>query len=115
MAEGAPLLREYVGKTCIEGSNPSGSASKSEPSLVEGFFLPRANDQARCRGSLGVNACADDPSAHHGLNRSKFSSAATTPSAATSPATGCRMKATIGTIRINCRSPQLYSTPALRT
>ena len=32
MAEGAPLLREYVGKTCIEGSNPSDSASvkKSE-------------------------------------------------------------------------------------
>ena len=27
MAEGAPLLREYVGKTCIEGSNPSDSAS----------------------------------------------------------------------------------------
>ena len=27
MAEGAPLLREYVGKTCIEGSNPSGSAN----------------------------------------------------------------------------------------
>lgn len=27
MAEGAPLLREYVGKTCIEGSNPSGSAT----------------------------------------------------------------------------------------
>ena len=26
MAEGAPLLREYVCKTCIEGSNPSGSA-----------------------------------------------------------------------------------------
>ena len=26
-AEGAPLLREYVGKTCIEGSNPSDSAS----------------------------------------------------------------------------------------
>ena len=26
MAEGAPLLREYVGKTCIEGSNPSDSA-----------------------------------------------------------------------------------------
>src|SRR6185295_14736013 len=25
-AEGAPLLREYAGKTCIEGSNPSGSA-----------------------------------------------------------------------------------------
>ena len=30
MAEGAPLLREYVGKTCIEGSNPSGSA-KTRP------------------------------------------------------------------------------------
>ena len=29
MAEGAPLLREYVGKTCIEGSNPSGSANPS--------------------------------------------------------------------------------------
>jgi hypothetical protein len=27
VAEGAPLLREYVGKTCIEGSNPSGSAN----------------------------------------------------------------------------------------
>lgn len=26
-AEGAPLLREYAGKTCIEGSNPSDSAS----------------------------------------------------------------------------------------
>jgi predicted amino acid-binding ACT domain protein len=26
VAEGAPLLREYVGKTCIEGSNPSDSA-----------------------------------------------------------------------------------------
>ena len=26
MAEGAPLLREYAGKTCIEGSNPSDSA-----------------------------------------------------------------------------------------
>ena len=47
MAEGAPLLREYVGKTCIEGSNPSGSASKSEPSLVEGFFLP-ASRIVRC-------------------------------------------------------------------
>ena len=26
MAEGAPLLREYVGKTCIESSNLSDSA-----------------------------------------------------------------------------------------
>ncbi len=39
MAEGAPLLREYVGKTCIEGSNPSGSARQaSEPSPARGFF-----------------------------------------------------------------------------
>lgn len=27
MAEGAPLLREYAGKTCIVGSNPTVSAS----------------------------------------------------------------------------------------
>jgi tryptophanase len=27
VAEGAPLLREYAGKTCIEGSNPSDSAN----------------------------------------------------------------------------------------
>jgi hypothetical protein len=26
VAEGAPLLREYVGKTCIKGSNPFDSA-----------------------------------------------------------------------------------------
>jgi hypothetical protein len=30
VAEGAPLLREYAGKTCIEGSNPSGSAKTVE-------------------------------------------------------------------------------------
>ena len=29
-AEGAPLLREYVGKTCIEGSNPSFSTTNSD-------------------------------------------------------------------------------------
>ena len=40
VAEGAPLLREYVGKTCIEGSNPSGSAKlASEPSPARGFFI----------------------------------------------------------------------------
>ena len=51
MAEGAPLLREYVGKTCIEGSNPSDSAStrpsnllsgvrgRSEPRTTRGFLL----------------------------------------------------------------------------
>ena len=37
MAEGAPLLREYVGKTCIEGSNPSGSA-KNKATLAVAFF-----------------------------------------------------------------------------
>jgi hypothetical protein len=42
VAEGAPLLREYVGKTCIEGSNPSDSAnSKSEKPLSRGFSFFR--------------------------------------------------------------------------
>ena len=36
VAEGAPLLREYVGKTCIEGSNPSGSAKNILPAAVLG-------------------------------------------------------------------------------
>ena len=52
MAEGAPLLREYVGKTCIEGSNPSGSARDSvfkgryglqeapQTQCSRGFFVP---------------------------------------------------------------------------
>jgi hypothetical protein len=31
VAEGAPLLREYVGKTCIKGSNPFDSASDQDP------------------------------------------------------------------------------------
>ena len=39
MAEGAPLLRAYVGKTCIEGSNPSDSAS--DPPSQSGLGLPR--------------------------------------------------------------------------
>ena len=38
VAEGAPLLREYVGKTCIEGSNPSGSA-KTRPHKVVSWHL----------------------------------------------------------------------------
>ena len=43
MAEGAPLLREYVGKTCIEGSNPSGSAKlASAPSPERGFFIGKS-------------------------------------------------------------------------
>src|ERR1041385_4562621 len=37
-AEGAPLLREYAGKTCIEGSNPSVSAKSDSPHLA-GFLL----------------------------------------------------------------------------
>ena len=38
MAEGAPLLREYVGKTCIEGSNPSGSANEQDNTGPRGPF-----------------------------------------------------------------------------
>ena len=38
MAEGAPLLREYVGKTCIEGSNPSGSARTLGKTGLRGPF-----------------------------------------------------------------------------
>ena len=38
MAEGAPLLREYVGKTCIEGSNPSGSAKRHCDKAPLGLF-----------------------------------------------------------------------------
>ncbi len=41
MAEGAPLLREYVGKTCIEGSNPSDSASEPAQPCVERDKQPR--------------------------------------------------------------------------
>jgi hypothetical protein len=39
VAEGAPLLREYVGKTCIEGSNPSDSAKYA-------FFMHSLNPQS---------------------------------------------------------------------
>ena len=44
MAEGAPLLREYVGKTCIEGSNPSDSAKTA---LKKGVFIGESL-QASC-------------------------------------------------------------------
>ena len=48
MAEGAPLLREYVGKTCIEGSNPSDSAKNMQ--LLSGstgeWFPPGRPDRA---------------------------------------------------------------------
>ena len=45
MAEGAPLLREYVGKTCIEGSNPSGSARSQTRAFDPGrtAAMPAAN------------------------------------------------------------------------
>ena len=34
MAEGAPLLREYAGKTCIVGSNPTVSATNRSHAFV---------------------------------------------------------------------------------
>jgi hypothetical protein len=65
VAEGAPLLREYVGKTCIEGSNPSGSARKKAKTGPRGpFFVsgslkttpPASNliPRFRCDGLLAV-------------------------------------------------------------
>jgi hypothetical protein len=39
VAEGAPLLREYVGKTCIKGSNPFDSASAAFEQAPKGAFL----------------------------------------------------------------------------
>ena len=45
MAEGAPLLREYVGKTCIEGSNPSDSANvQPQVNCLLGAFAFLEND-----------------------------------------------------------------------
>jgi hypothetical protein len=57
VAEGAPLLREYVGKTCIEGSNPSDSASNTVKTGPRGPFLLCAAPWPRPRGarrSLGI-------------------------------------------------------------
>ena len=39
--EGTPLLREHAGKTCIEGSNPSVSASINDPA-TQGFDFPES-------------------------------------------------------------------------
>lgn len=58
MAEGAPLLREYVGKTCIEGSNPSGSATRlrlrfgaaSRGELLAKHRVPRHGCEAATAG-----------------------------------------------------------------
>jgi hypothetical protein len=49
VAEGAPLLREYVGKTCIEGSNPSDSASDA---LAKHREAPKALRDAPCSGAF---------------------------------------------------------------
>jgi hypothetical protein len=47
VAEGAPLLREYVGKTCIEGSNPSDSAKPRPSNLLKRVSVaPRASQHA---------------------------------------------------------------------
>ena len=39
MVEGTPLLREHLGKTWIEGSNPSVSARQLENKRLPGAFL----------------------------------------------------------------------------
>lgn len=39
MAEGTGLLNRHTGSTCIEGSNPSRSVSKSKPAQCGGLFL----------------------------------------------------------------------------
>ena len=54
MAEGAPLLREYVGKTCIEGSNPSGSA---RPPINTGLRGPFSFVHTK-KHTKGMCACA---------------------------------------------------------
>ncbi len=67
MAEGAPLLREYVGKTCIEGSNPSDSAKYFEnpPSWRVFLWKSRAmRADGRCsflRGALAGPMCPPIP------------------------------------------------------
>ena len=52
MAEGAPLLREYVGKTCIKGSNPFDSAS--EPQNARKGVFSWARQQLQNQGSLSL-------------------------------------------------------------
>jgi hypothetical protein len=55
VAEGAPLLREYVGKTCIKGSNPFDSASCMNEKAPRGaFFIGQSGH--RCRRSPTVSA-----------------------------------------------------------
>ena len=45
-AEGAPLLREYAVKSCIEGSNPSLSARYKKAPRKRGFFVLAARSRA---------------------------------------------------------------------
>ena len=45
MVEGTPLLREHLGKTWIEGSNPSVSAKQLRPHLRALLFV-RGRGQA---------------------------------------------------------------------
>ena len=54
MAEGAPLLREYVGKTCIEGSNPSGSAKRTSAKIYTYPTEPRFSYE---NGAFFMHAC----------------------------------------------------------
>jgi hypothetical protein len=57
VAEGAPLLREYVGKTCIKGSNPFDSAiNTQEKAPQRGFFDWRAKPALKMLGM--AMACA---------------------------------------------------------
>ena len=57
MAEGAPLLRVYMGNR-IEGSNPSLSAiyKKSPPALPGGLFLYLLESEYMVRTSFEKNA-----------------------------------------------------------
>ena len=58
MAEGAPLLREYVGKTCIEGSNPSDSAKAQTTRALaaRSCFLRAPINAKHCREGATIVA-----------------------------------------------------------
>jgi hypothetical protein len=60
VAEGAPLLREYAGKTCIKGSNPFDSArTKENAPLMRGVFLgARRCYCTRCRRDTASSSIA---------------------------------------------------------
>ena len=50
MAEGAPLLREYAGKTCIKGSNPFRSAKWPRDELPAALEWKASQRGARAKG-----------------------------------------------------------------